>query len=85
MKRIFSVLAVVAVMAALVAASAMPAFAEASDDAGCKGQLSEFATQAPGYLGQMQSFYAKKLGGLGEEFGDARSCNPNASEQGGGS
>jgi hypothetical protein len=82
MRRIISVLAIMAIMAAMVAASAMPAFA-ASGDSSCKGVFfSEVLT--PGQKGELISSVAKSQGGVGQELGEIRSCNPNASEQGGG-
>ncbi len=46
MKRIFSVLAVMAIMAAMLMASAIPAFA-ASDNANCIGQRISVAPTTP--------------------------------------
>ena len=86
MKRIIAVLSVMAIMAAMMVVLAMPAFAQASENAGCKGQiLSTAATQLPpGTVGAILSEAAQELGGIGQVFGEVRSCNPNANPQGGG-
>ena len=53
MKRILMVLTVALVMAALMVASALPAFAVASDTASCRGQgISDLATSEPGAVGE---------------------------------
>lgn len=83
MKRIFSVVAVAALMAAMLAFYAVPAFAAASDDASCKGQNN--SALPPGAKGKAFSTIAKELGGLGQFLGETlRSCNPNANPRGGG-
>ena len=56
MRRIVSVLTVMAIMAAMMVASAIPAFADAGDNANCIGQLR--STAAPGYTGPVISGYA---------------------------
>ncbi len=48
MRRILLVLTVALVMAAMMVATALPAFAQASEDTGCAGQaLSTAATETP--------------------------------------
>ena len=47
MKRTISVLAVLAVMAAMLVASAMPAFAAANPTANCVGQLASDLNRSP--------------------------------------
>jgi hypothetical protein len=56
-------LTVAAMMAAMLVATALPAFAQASENAGCVGQaFSEGATTAPpGAVGDTASFWARLL------------------------
>jgi hypothetical protein len=83
LKRILSVLAVAALMAAIMVASAMPALAAASDNSSCKGQVFSDILE-PGDKGELVSESAKEFGGLGQSFGEPlRSCNPNANPNGG--
>lgn len=56
MRRIFSVLTVIAIMTAMLVASAIPAFAAAGDNANCVGQVC--STAAPGNNGPVISGYA---------------------------
>ena len=56
MRRIVSVLAVMAIMAAMLVASAIPAFAAAGDNANCVGQVR--STAVPGNNGPVVSGYA---------------------------
>ncbi len=77
MRRIISVLAVMAVMAALFAASAVPAFAAASENAGCKGL--GFSELEPGTNGPFVSEVAQERGGLGQFLGPLRSCGAGQS------
>ena len=72
MRRIISVLAVMAVVAALVAASAMPAFAYANPKANCLGNTSfqNYAGKAiygeGGLGGEVTSNVARQEGGHGD-------------------
>jgi hypothetical protein len=62
MRRILLVLSVAALMAAMLVASALPAFAQAGENAGCAGQ--EFSAAAtglpPGTLGNAISTNAQE-------------------------
>jgi hypothetical protein len=72
MRRIISVVAVVTIMAALVAATALPVFAQASENAGCVGQALSTAgtTLPPGSVGNTIGSFAVShpAGVVGEEF-----------------
>jgi hypothetical protein len=66
MRRLLLVLSVAALMAAMLVASALPAFAQAGEDASCVGQiLSETATGStgfpPGTVGRTVSTAAQTL------------------------
>ena len=83
MRRIMLILSVAALLAAMVALSALPAFA-ASDNSSCKGTFFSEVLQ-PGTKGELISEVAKEQGGLGQFLGQpVRSCNPNANPKGGG-
>ena len=56
LRRIISVLSVALVMAAMLVAIAIPAFAAAGDNANCVGQIR--STAAPGNTGPLISGYA---------------------------
>jgi len=67
MRRIISVLAVMVVMAAMVAASVMPAFAIANPNANCvRVRASFFNAKGPGLGGEAISSGAKN-GGQGSQ------------------
>ena len=84
MRRIFLVLAVAALMGAMVAVTALPAFAaspppNSNANPSCKGAFLSAVT--PGQKDEAVEFL-KEI--LGVDFGELRSCNPNANPQGGG-
>jgi hypothetical protein len=66
MKRICSVLAVVALMAVMLVVSAMPAFAAASQNANCVGE--QFSNQDPTTTGPIVRYFAKSPRGLGDDI-----------------
>lgn len=74
-RRIISVLAVAAIMVALMAAMAMPAFAAANEQAPCRGEASSEAepgpTKARGSYGESGVF---KYEGRKEGAQDPSSC-----------
>ena len=74
MRRILTVLALAALMAAMVVATALPAFAQASGEAGCVGQaLSTAATTTPpGTVGNTISTGAQAFapGEVGKQFSE---------------
>ncbi len=60
MRRVISLLAVMVVMTAMIAASAMPAFATANPNANCIGVLASFGNaREPGVGGMQISEFAK--------------------------
>ena len=66
MRRIISVLAVTVVMAAMIAASAMPAFATANPNANCIGVLASFGNAMEPGVGGMQISALAKNGEVGQ-------------------
>jgi hypothetical protein len=83
LRRMFSVLAVTALVAAMIVASALPAFAQEpppgnplKPQPSCKNAVS-VVTQ-----GQKDEFIKFLMGIV--DFGELRSCNLNAAPQGGG-
>jgi hypothetical protein len=81
MRRMITLLTVAVVM---MVATAMPAFAAASDNSSCKGQVFSDILEPGPEKGELVSESAKEFGGLGQSFGEPlRSCNPNANPNGG--
>ncbi len=80
MKRILLVATMALVMAAMMVAMAMPAFAVASSKANCLGQgESEAATSDGRALGQGTAAGAQQYQGIGQELSPGVSsspCNP---------
>ena len=75
MRRIILMVTAAALMAALAAMSALPAFAKANDNANCVGQTASTRNQAePGVGGKMISSTAKESGGVGE-FASSNDCS----------
>ena len=69
MKRIIMILTVALVMAAMMVAMAMPAFAVANETASCRGQgISDTATSEPGAVGEGTSSAAQSDHPYGKNF-----------------
>jgi hypothetical protein len=84
MRRLLLVMSVAALMAAMLVASALPAFAQASEDASCAGQeFSDLGTSSPGFLGNAFSTGAQTAppGDLGLAVSLTAQAPRNACEQ----
>ncbi len=84
LRRLLLVLSVAALMAAMLVASALPAFAQASEKASCAGQqFSDLGTSSPGTAGTAFSFGAQTAppGDLGFAVSLTAQAPRNACEQ----
>ncbi len=66
MRRVISLLAVMVIMAAMIAASAMPAFATANPNANCIGVLASVGNAREPGVGGMQISTLAKSGEVGQ-------------------